>query len=76
MDREYELKVLHVLHVIVDGVVDGDTVERGFPDRLQEAEKGGALHVNAITETFWHLHYQLRTAWGFEVDRHLFKEKF
>ena len=76
MAREYGPQGLHVAHVIVDGPVDGDAVERGFPGRLKEAGKDGALDVDAIAETFWHLHCQPRTAWTFEVDLRPFKEKF
>jgi hypothetical protein len=34
------------------------------------------LGIDAIAETYWHLHRQPRTAWAQEIDLRPFKEAF
>ena len=34
------------------------------------------MHVDAIAETFWHIHKQPRSAWAQEIDLRPYKENF
>ncbi|RZI84262.1 MAG: SDR family NAD(P)-dependent oxidoreductase [Rubrivivax sp.] len=80
MAGEFGPQGLHVAHVIVDGVVDGDKVA-GFAGGLGAAylcSKGreGTLDPNDIAKTFWQIHRQPRGLWTREIDLRPFKEKF
>lgn len=72
--REFGPKGIHVAHVIIDGVVDGDIVRTKYEDFLDSMGADGALKPDAIAETFWQLHRQPRSAWTQEIDLRPFKE--
>lgn len=76
MAREFGPMGLHVAHVIIDGGIAGDRLVKGFPDFVSMKGADGLLDLDAIAETFWHLHTQHRTAWTHEVDLRPFKEPF
>jgi NAD(P)-dependent dehydrogenase (short-subunit alcohol dehydrogenase family) len=76
MAREYGPLGLHVAHVIVDGGVLGDRLERAFPQRVEHLGADGLLDVNAIAENYWSLHKQHRSAWTQELDLRPFKENW
>lgn len=81
MAGEFEPHGIHVAHVIIDGIVNGDKVS-GFAAGIGGAalllSKGqdGALHPDDIAENYWHLHKQPRGLWTRELDLRPFKEKF
>ena len=80
MARECGPKGIHVAHVVVDGVVDGDRVA-SFGHGVGKAfllTKGsdGALKPDAVAESYWQLHLQQRSAWTHELDLRPFKEEF
>lgn len=80
MAREFGPKGIHVAHVVIDGVVDGDRV-RSFGHGAGKAyllTKGedGSLDPDAIAEAYWQLHLQPRSAWTHELDLRPFKEEF
>jgi NAD(P)-dependent dehydrogenase (short-subunit alcohol dehydrogenase family) len=72
--REYGPKGVHVAHIIVDGVVNGDQVKSRFGDYLDRLGEDGALNPAAIAEAFWMIHSQPRSAWTQELDLRPFKE--
>jgi NAD(P)-dependent dehydrogenase (short-subunit alcohol dehydrogenase family) len=72
--REYGPKGVHVAHLIVDGVVNGDQVKSRFGDYLDKLGEDGALDPAAIAEAFWMVHNQPRSAWTQELDLRPFKE--
>jgi len=72
--REYGPKGVHVAHIIVDGVVNGDQVKSRFGDYLDKLGEDGALDPAAIAEAFWMIHSQPRSAWTQELDLRPFKE--
>ena len=63
---------LHLL--LVDGGIDGDRLRRNRPEVIKERGEDGLL--DAIAETYWHLHRQARSAWAQEIDLRPFKESF
>jgi len=72
--REYGPYGVHVAHVIIDGLVDGDTAKRRFPEYLESLGKEGVLSPDAIADAYWFIHSQKRTAWTHELDLRPFGE--
>ena len=46
------------------------------PPADDERGEDGLLDIDAIAETYWHIHRQPRSAWTQEVDLRPFKERF
>jgi len=76
MAREYGPLGIHVAHVVVDGGIDGDRLRNRAPTLVKERGEDGLLGIDAIAETYWHIHRQPRSAWTQEVDLRPFKETF
>jgi NAD(P)-dependent dehydrogenase (short-subunit alcohol dehydrogenase family) len=74
--REFGPKGIHVAHVIVDGVIDGDRA-RGFIANADERfGQDGMLHPDRIAEAYLMLHRQQRSAWTQELDLRPWSEGF
>ena len=76
MAREYGPAGLHVAHVVIDGGIDGEIVHSRAPEMAAAKGEDGLLGIDAIAETYWHIHLQPRTAWTHEVDLRPYKEGF
>ena len=74
--REFGPRGVHVGHVVVDGVIDGERVRQRFGEYLEQLGEDGSLQPDDIAEAFWFLHTQPRNAWTFEVDIRPFKENW
>ena len=74
--REFGPQGIHIAHVIIDGVINGDKVVKGYPDFVAGLGEDGLLDIHAIAENFWTLHRQERSAWTQEIDLRPFKENF
>lgn len=74
--REYGPRGVHVGHVVVDGVINGERVRRYLGDYLESLGEDGSLEPDAIAEAFWYLHAQPRNSWTFELDIRPFREKW
>ena len=76
MAREFGAQGLHVGHVIIDGVINGDQVNSRFPQLKDRLGEDGMLGVDSIADAFWTLHQQEKTAWTLELDLRPYKEQF
>jgi NAD(P)-dependent dehydrogenase (short-subunit alcohol dehydrogenase family) len=76
MAREYGPLGIHVAHVLIDGGINGDRLRNRAPTLIKERGEDGLLGIDAIADTFWHIHRQQRSAWTQEVDLRPFKETF
>ena len=76
MAREFGPQGLHVGHVIIDGGIDGDQINRRFPQYKETKGEDGMLNVDSIADAYWALHTQERTAWTLELDLRPYKEQF
>jgi len=74
--REFSAEGIHVIHTIIDGVIDGDRAAQQFPLYYKEKGKDGLLKLNAIAETYWSIHCQHPSVWTHELDLRPFKEPF
>jgi len=74
--REFSPKGVHVAHVVIDGVIDGDYAKTNFPDFYKARGAGGRLKPEAVAAAYWGLHQQERSAWTHELDLRPFNEIF
>ncbi|SOE71062.1 short chain dehydrogenase [Burkholderia sp. D7] len=76
MAREFGPLGLHVAHVIIDGVIDGERAHTRFANVASIKGEDGLVGIDAIADAFWLVHQQQRTAWTHELDLRPFKESF
>jgi NAD(P)-dependent dehydrogenase (short-subunit alcohol dehydrogenase family) len=76
MAREFSPQGIHVVHTIIDGVIDGERARKQFPDFVKDKGSDGLLQLDAIVETYWAIHKQHPSAWTHELDLRPFKEPF
>jgi NADP-dependent 3-hydroxy acid dehydrogenase YdfG len=77
--QRYQAKNIHVAHIIVDGMVDGDRVNKalwGLGGLLRKTRGTGGLNIEAIAENYWMLYQQHRDVWTHELDLRPHQEKF
>ena len=66
--KEFGPQGIHVAHVIIDGIIDGDKVNLRFPEFANSKGEDGKLNIESIAENFVMLHNQKRSNWSFEID--------
>ncbi|SFK31897.1 short chain dehydrogenase [Nitrosomonas aestuarii] len=74
--REFSPQGIHVVHTIIDGVIDGERARLQFPEYVKTKGADCLLQLEAITQTYWAIHQQPRSAWTHELDLRPFKESF
>ena len=74
--RQLSKEGVHVAHVVIDGVINGNQVNSRFPEAKEFLGEDGMLSVDAIADAMWMLHRQPRTAWTLELDLRPYKETF
>jgi NAD(P)-dependent dehydrogenase (short-subunit alcohol dehydrogenase family) len=74
--REFGPQGVHVAHVIVDGVIDGELVNARVPQLKEKLGADGMLAIDALADAYWMLHAQARSAWTLELDLRPYKEPF
>jgi NAD(P)-dependent dehydrogenase (short-subunit alcohol dehydrogenase family) len=68
MAREFGPQGIHVGHVVVDGGIAGEKLEKGFPEFAEAKGEDGLVDLEGIAAIFEMLHRQPKTAWSHEVD--------
>lgn len=76
MAREFGPQGIHVAHIIIDGVIDGDRAHSQFSQYVSSKGADGLLQLEAIAETYWQVHCQHKSAWTQELDLRPSKEPF
>ncbi len=76
MAREFGKEGLHVGHVVIDGVIDGEQVNSRLPQIKERLGEEGMLQPDDIAEAYWMLHTQPRSAWTLELDVRPDRESF
>ena len=69
--REYQPSGIHVVHVILDGIID-----TAKSRQLHSLEPAKMLKPEDIAEAYWQFAHQPRSAWSHEVDLRPCSEKF
>jgi NAD(P)-dependent dehydrogenase (short-subunit alcohol dehydrogenase family) len=76
MAREFGPQGLHVAHVVIDGAIDGEQLNRRIPQLKERLGPDGMLDPDALAEAYWQLHLQPRSTWTLELDLRPYKESF
>ncbi len=76
MAREFGPLGLHVAHVVIDGGINGERLRTRRPAMIKERGEDGLLGIDAIADTYWHIHRQPPSAWAQEIDLRPYKENF
>ena len=76
MAREFGPQGIHVVHGVIDGVIDGERARRQFSRYVASKGSDGLLQLEAIADTYWALHQQHPSAWTHELDLRPYKEPF
>ncbi len=74
--REFSPHGVHIVHTIIDGVIDGERARNQFSEYVKTKGADGLLQLEAITQTYWAVHQQPRSAWTHELDLRPYKESF
>ena len=74
--REFGQHGIHVAHVVIDGVIEGDRALSSVPGIKERFGADGMLHPDKIAATYLFLHRQHRSAWTHELDVRPWSEKF
>jgi NAD(P)-dependent dehydrogenase (short-subunit alcohol dehydrogenase family) len=74
--REFGPRGIHVAHIVIDGVIQGEYAAAKFPDYVRSKGENGLLAVDAIADAYWALYRQPPSAWTHELDLRPFKEPF
>lgn len=69
--REFQPAGIHVVHTILDGIVDTDRSRT-----LHALDPSKMMKPSEIAEVYWQLHQQPRSAWSHEVDLRPMSESF
>jgi len=68
MAKECGADGIHVGHVVVDGAIGGDKIQKAFPDYAAKLGEAGMIDIEGIVDGYAFLYHQPRRAWSFELD--------
>jgi NAD(P)-dependent dehydrogenase (short-subunit alcohol dehydrogenase family) len=74
LSREYGPHGVHIAHIIIDGLVNGERAAGLFGEHLAKLGPDGTLDPDDIAAAYWMLHQQPRSTWTHELDLRPFKE--
>jgi len=76
MARELGPLGLHVAHVLIDGLIDGERAREVASDEVAIRGSDGLLDPDAIADVYAQIHAQPRSTWTLEMDLRPFIEPF
>ena len=76
MAKEYGPKGIHVEHIVVDGAIAGDKINKNLPDIAKKLGDEGMINIEGIIDSYVYLHNQSPNAWTFEIDLRTSIEKW
>ena len=74
--REFQSQGIHVGHIVVDGGIRGEKIQKGFPQWYDQLGEEGLIGLEGISDAFMHLYGQPRNAWTHELDLRTHIENF
>lgn len=76
LSREFQPQGIHVGHVVIDGGIDGDKLQKGRPEIAKAFGPERLISLDGIAGAYEYLYLQDRLAWTQELDLRAFKEPF
>lgn len=74
--REFGPQGIHVAHVVIDGAIDGDKINKGWPDIAESLGKERMVDLEGLADIFVMLEQQPPRAWTLEMDVRTAAETF
>ena len=74
--REFGPQGIHVAHVVIDGAIDGDRINKGRPEVAEKLGKDGLVDMQGIVDIYEMLEQQPARAWTQEIDVRTASENF
>ena len=74
--REFGPQGIHVAHVVIDGAIDGDRINKGWPDIAESLGKDRMVDLEGLADVFVMLESQPPRAWTLEMDVRTAAETF
>ena len=74
MAKEYGPEGVHVGHVVVDGPIGGEKIQKLFPQYAEKLGDDGMISIEGIVDGYAYLYKQPANAWTFELDVRTSKE--
>ncbi|UTW56505.1 SDR family NAD(P)-dependent oxidoreductase [Kordiimonas sp. SCSIO 12610] len=74
--RDYGPKGVHVVHAIIDGVVNSERTRSRYGEYMDSLGENGVLSPDAVADSYWHIHNQPKSAWTHEIEMRPFSEKW
>lgn len=68
MAKEVGPEGIHVAHVIIDGVINGEKAKLNWPDYVKSLGDEGMMSIESIVDSYEFLYKQPSSAWSFELD--------
>lgn len=68
MAKEVGVDGIHVAHIVVDGLINGEKANVNFKTYADKLGEEGMLSIEGIVDAYEYLYKQSKTAWSFEVD--------
>lgn len=74
--REFQPKGVHVGHVVIDGGIYGEKIEKVVPEWYAEKGSEGLIDLQGIADAYLYMYQQPRNAWTHELDLRTHLENF
>jgi NAD(P)-dependent dehydrogenase (short-subunit alcohol dehydrogenase family) len=74
--REFQPKGVHVGHVVIDGGIYGEKIEKVVPEWYAEKGSEGLIDLQGIADAYLYVYQQPRNAWTHELDLRTHLENF
>ena len=68
MAKEVGAEGIHVGHVVIDGLINGEKANVNFREYADKLGDEGMISIEGIVDAYEYLYKQAKTAWTFEVD--------
>ena len=74
--REFQPQGIHIAHVVIDGIINGDRIHNRAPALVEQLSEQGMLQLDDIASAYLFLHSQPHSAWTHELDLRTYRENF
>ncbi len=76
MAKEVGPEGIHVAHVVIDGLINGEKARVNYGDYAKSLGDDGMISIEGIVDAYEYLYKQPKTAWTFEVDLRTSREEW